>query len=82
MTSTPSATFSDLKGYRAAYDTVRGEILVRNGYAADAKGIRLAPGCITLLVEIEGRMVPYTSDNTDARDRVRLGGTFALRANV
>lgn len=83
MTETATVTtFSDLKGYRAAYAATRGEILVRHGHPADAKGVRLAAGCITLLVEIGGRMVPFTSDNTDARDRVALGGTFALRANV
>jgi hypothetical protein len=80
-TATAAASFTTLAGYTAAYKAMREEIMVRHGYAPGS-AVRLSSGCITLLVEIGGRMVPYTSDNTDARDRVRLGGTFALRANA
>lgn len=64
--------FTDLAGYRKAYATARAEILEAHGLAADAKGVRLAPGLIVMDLQTAGGWMTYTDDMTTARDRVRI----------
>lgn len=78
-------TFTTLSGFTKAYAEARGSILEAHGYAADAKGVRLAPGMIVMEMQSGDNWIGYTRDMPEAKDRVRLNrrtpepATFRLR---
>lgn len=71
--------FTDLGGFRKAWDQVRDEIRDDNGLPTDAR-FRLRSGSIVMDMQVGGRWVLYTDDAATMRDRIRMGGgTYRLR---
>lgn len=79
MNVAEAVVFTDLSGYRTAYDQCRGDVLAAHGHPRDTKNVRVKGGFFVLDVLLAGGWAAYTDDNVTARDRVKAGGTFRLR---